>query len=200
MEQRKKKLIIIQIVFFAIGLSIIIYTYIFKEKKNSEIISLENVKKIDEQFKKNQNLTEDVFFNIKYSGLDLAGNRYILLAKEAIARKTNEELVDMKFVEVTFYFKDDTTLNVKSNSGIYNNKTLDMIFIDNVEALYEGSRLTAGKADYSNSNSFLTISDNVRVIDDKGIVAADKLLFDIKKQNLNIVSVNNKINANINLK
>ena len=200
MKQQKKKLIIIQIVFFAIGLSIIIYTYIFKEKKNSEIISLENVKKIDEQFKKNQNLTEDVFFNIKYSGLDLAGNRYILLAKEAIARKTNEELVDMKFVEVTFYFKDDTTLNVKSNSGIYNNKTLDMIFIDNVEALYEGSRLTAGKADYSNSNSFLTISDNVRVIDDKGIVAADKLLFDIKKQNLNIVSVNNKINANINLK
>ena len=200
MEQRKKKLIIIQIVFFAIGLSIIMYTYIFKEKKNSEIISLENVKKIDEQFKKNQNLTEDVFFNIKYSGLDLAGNRYILLAKEAIARKANEELIDMKFVEVTFYFKDDTTLNVKSNSGIYNNKTLDMIFIDNVEALYEGSRLTAGKADYSNSNSFLTISDNVRVIDDKGIVAADKLLFDIKKQNLNIVSVNNKINANINLK
>lgn len=200
MEQRKKKLIIIQIVFFAIGLSIIMYTYIFKEKKNSEIISLENVKKIDEQFKKNQNLTEDVFFNIKYSGLDLAGNRYILLAKEAIARKANEELIDMKFVEVTFYFKDDTTLNVKSNSGLYNNKTLDMIFIDNVEALYEGSRLTAEKADYSNSNSFLTISDNVRVIDDKGVVAADKLLFDIKKQNLNIVSVNNKINANINLK
>ena len=200
MEQRKKKLIIIQIVFFAIGLSVIMYTYFFKEKKNNEIISLENVKKIDEQFKKNQDLTEDVFFNIKYSGLDLAGNRYILLAKEATARKTNEELVDMKFVEVTFYFKDDTTLNVKSNSGLYNNKTLDMIFIDNVEALYEGSKLTAGKADYSNSNSFLTISDNVRVVDSKGTVAADKLLFDIKKQNLNIVSVNNKINANINLK
>ena len=200
MEQRKKKLIIIQIVFFAIGLSVIMYTYIFKEKKNSEIILLENVKKIDEQLKKNQELTEDVFFNIKYSGLDLAGNRYILLAKEATARKTNEELVDMKFVEVTFYFKDDTTLNVKSNSGLYNNKTLDMIFKDNVEALYEGSRLTAGKADYSNSNSFLTISDNVRVVDNKGVVAADKLLFDIKKQNLNIVSVNNKINANINLK
>ena len=200
MEQRKKKLIIIQIVFFAIGLSVIMYTYIFKEKKNSEIILSENVKKIDEQLKKNQDLAEDVFFNIKYSGLDLAGNRYILLAKEATARKTNEELVDMKFVEVTFYFKDDTTLNVKSNYGLYNNKTLDMIFKDNVEALYEGSRLTAGKADYSNSNSFLTISENVKVVDNKGVVAADKLLFDIKKQNLNIVSVNNKINANINLK
>ena len=150
--------------------------------------------------KESQDLDEDVFLNIKYSGLDLAGNRYILLAKEAVANKTNEELLDMKFVEVTFYFKDDTTLNVKSDSGLYNNKTLDMIFTDNVSAVYEGSKLTAQKADYSNSKSFLTISDNVIVTDDKGVIAADKLLFDIKKQNLNIVSINQKINANINLK
>ena len=34
----------------------------------------------------------------------------------------------MKFVEAIFYFKDDTVLNVKSNEGIYNNKTLDMKF------------------------------------------------------------------------
>ena len=200
MIDRKKKLIIIQVIFFVIGLSVVVYTYYLKEEKKSEIISLESIKKIDNQLKKSQNIDEDVFFNIKYSGLDLAGNRYILLAKEAISSKINEDLVDMKFVEVTFYFKDDTTLNVKSNLGLYNNKTLDMIFKENVVALYEDSKLTAEKADYSNSNSFLTISDNVIVTDDKGIIAADKLLFDIKKQNLNIVSVNNKINANINLK
>ena len=35
----------------------------------------------------------------------------------------------------------------------------------------------------------------------KGTMVADKLLFDIKKQTLNIASFNdNKINANINLK
>ena len=34
----------------------------------------------------------------------------------------------MKFVEAIFYFKDDTILNVKSEKGIYNNKTLDMNF------------------------------------------------------------------------
>ena len=200
MINRNKKLIIIQLIFFLIGLSVVVYTYYLKEEKQNEIVSLENIKKIDDQLKQSQNNDEDVFFNIKYSGLDLAGNRYILLAKEAKNSKINEELVDMKFVEVTFYFKDDTILNVKSNSGLYNNKTLDMIFKENVVALYEGSKLTAEKADYSNSNSFLTISDNVVIIDDKGVVAADKLLFDIKKQNLNIVSVNNKINANINLK
>ena len=62
-----------------------------------------------------------------------------------------------------------------------------MIFTGNVSAVYEGSKLTAQKADYSNSKSFLTISDNVIVTDDKGVIAADKLLFDIKKQNLNSI-------------
>ena len=43
--------------------------------------------------------------------------------------------------------------------------------------------------------------DKVRVIDTRGTVVADKLLFDIKKQTLNIASFNdNKINANINYK
>ena len=201
MIERKKKLFIIQTILFLTGISIIFYTYFEKEKKIDQLISFENKRKVANQIKNNQNPEEDVFFNIKYSGIDLAGNRYILVAKEAINNDINEELVEMKFVEVTFYFKDETTLNVKSDSGVYNNRTLDMLFEDNIKAIYEGSQLTADKADYSNSKSFLTISDNVVVNDQKGILIADKLLFDIKKQNLSIVSFNdNKINANINVK
>ena len=37
-------------------------------------------------------------------------------------------------VEAIFYFKDDTNLQVFSKSGIYNNKTLDMQFKENVKA------------------------------------------------------------------
>ena len=39
----------------------------------------------------------------------------------------------MKSVEVKFYFKDETILNVLSDSGVYNNKTLDMVFEKNVK-------------------------------------------------------------------
>ena len=38
---------------------------------------------------------------------------------------------------LVFYFKDDTILNIKSDNGIYNNKTLDMIFEKNVKADYK---------------------------------------------------------------
>ena len=107
----------------------------------------------------------------------------------------------MKFVEATFYFKDDTILYVWSNSGQYNNKTLDMIFEGDVKAKYLDSDLFAQKAQYSNSESFLIISNNVKVTDIRGTIFADKLLFDIKKKKLEIASFNkSKINANINLK
>ena len=107
----------------------------------------------------------------------------------------------MKFVTAVFYFKDDTVLEIWSENGVYNNKTLDMTFKKNVKAIYEKSELNADQAEYSSSKSFLSISGKVKVIDAKGTMFADKLLFDIKKKKLNIASFNdNKINANINLK
>ena len=148
-----------------------------------------------------QSNTGDVFFNIEYSGLDLSGNRYTLKSKEAFSNKSNSQIVNMKEVEANFYFKDDTILYIRSDNGIYNNKTLDMNFNKNVKALYEGSELSANKAEYSNSKGFLNISEKVRVKDVRGTMFADKLLFDIKKQSLNISSLNDgKINANVNLK
>jgi len=197
---RKKKLIIAQITLFVLGVLIIIFTY-YNKNQNEQIVTKENKEKIKNQLNEQNNASSDIFYEIKYSGIDLSGNRYILTSKEASSNKVNPELVDMKFVEANFYFKDNTVLNVISDEGTYNNKTLDMIFNKNVNAKYEGSKLVADKANYSNSKSYLIISDNVIVTDQKGVVTADRLLFDIKKQNLNIISLNNnKINARINMK
>ena len=200
MISRKKKLIIAQITLFLLGVLIIIFTY-YNKNQNEQIVTKENKEKNKNQLNEQKNASSDIFYEIKYSGIDLSGNRYILTSKEASSNKVNPELVDMKFVEANFYFKDNTVLNVISDEGTYNNKTLDMIFNKNVNAKYEGSKLVADKANYSNSKSYLIISDNVIVTDQKGVVTADRLLFDIKKQNLNIISLNNnKINARINMK
>ena len=178
---------------------IIFFTYTNREKPPSEkFIDKKTQEKID---KRVSNLKGDVFFDIEYTGLDLAGNRYVLISKEAISDKSNQEIIKMKYVQAIFYFKDGTELKVRSEEGVYNNKTLDMIFKKNINALYEGSELYAQRADFSNSNGYLTITEEVKVKDIRGTVVADKLLFDIKKQTLNIESFNEgKINANINLK
>ena len=194
------KLRIIQISLLVIGALIILFTYSSKNRSaKEEIIPKKTLERIKKQQKSPQD--GDVFFNIEYAGLDLNGNRYILKSEEAYTNKSNQELVNMKLVHAVFYFKDKTILNIRSKEGIYNNKTLDMIFEKNVRGVYEGSKLFSEKAVYSNSESFLTITENVKVEDIRGTMFADKLLFDIKKKELKIESFNdNKINANVSLK
>ena len=201
MIDRKKKLRFIQICLLLIGTLIILFTYTNRNKSfDDKILTEETQEKIKKQFSQ-QNQDGDIFFNIEYSGFDLEGNRYILKSKEASNSKSNQEIVNMKGVQAVFYFKDDTVLNVSSKRGTYNNKTLDMNFYESVNANYGESQLFAEKAEYSNSKSFLIISENVKVKDIRGTMVADRLLFDIKKQTLNIESFNEgKINANINLK
>lgn len=197
---RIKKLRIIQFSLLALGSLIIIFTYFNKANNTKKIISSKIEEKVRDQVKQ-EDIDGNVFYNVEYSGLDLEGNRFILKSKEARNTKENMEIVIMKNVVGNFYFKNGNILNITSNAGIYNNKTLDMIFKDQIIALYEGSELRAQKAEYSNSGSYITITENVKVSDAKGVIVADELYFDIKDQTLNIQSFdNNKINANLNLK
>ena len=199
--ERKKKLRFLQLLLLLVATLIIVFTY---SKRDSElqdkIISKETEKKIQKQIA-SQSEDGDIFFNIEYTGLDLAGNRYILKSEEAFSKKSNQEIVELKIVEAAFYFKDNTVLKIYSNTGKYNNKTLDMSFFGDVKALYEDSRLFAQKAEYSNSKSYLEISEKVKINDTKGTMVADKLFFDIKKQTLNIASFEDKkVNTNIVVK
>jgi len=197
MIDRKKKLRLIQFFLLFFGLLIIYLTYYNKEiTTEKEGIS----KKIEKKNTEDGSEKKDVFFNIEYSGFDLQGNRYSLKSEEAYFDELDQSIVYMKIVDAVFYFKDDTILYVKSNKGIYNNKTLDMKFEKSVKANYLNSQLFAEKAEYSNSKSFLSIYENVRINDIQGNLIADKLLFDITSQKLDITSFSNgKINANVNL-
>tara|TARA_B100000989_G_scaffold298755_1_gene289626 strand:+ start:1609 stop:2214 length:606 start_codon:yes stop_codon:yes gene_type:complete len=201
MTKRKKKLRIIQISLFFISALIIIFTYSEKDiSRNEIIVSTKNKEVIKDNLSKSEQ-PGDIFYNIEYSGFDLSGNRYILKAEEANNSKTDQDFVFMKKVNAIFYFKDQTVLEVWSDSGKYNNRTLDMYFNKNVKALYEKSELFAQNALYSNSKGVLKITDDVLVSDEKGAIKADELLFDIKKQTLDINSFsNNKINAKVNIK
>ncbi len=201
MIERKKRLKLIQLFLLIFSLLIIYLTYYNKaDKKGEEIISKSIKDKIEQQVSDDPSKDGDIFFNIEYTGLDLNGNRYILKSDEAFLDDISPEIVYMKTVHAIFYFKDSTVLKIWSDKGIYNNKTFDMDFEKNVRAEYLESKLFAGKASYSNSNNYLSIFENVKINDISGNLIADKLLFDIGDQKLDISSFNNgKINANLNL-
>ena len=201
MTKRKKKLLLTQIFLIIFSLVIIFYTYNYKNKSTNEEIISKSLQKEIEKNLSDDNENSDVFFNIEYSGIDLSGNRFMLKSKEARTDKEKENLVLMKDVIGKFYFKDDTTLDIVSAQGVYNNKTLDIVFIGNVSALYKEGKLFAQRAEYNNSKNYLKLTEDVHILDIKGEMFADELFFDIKKKTLDIASYNNnKIDSNINLK
>ena len=199
MTYRKKIIRIAQTSFLIIGLIIIFFTYFNKKKTMDKEVNIPQ-QMINEQIL-NSDTNEDIFLDIEYSGIDLSGNRYILKSKEAYNDKSLENIINMKGVTSNFYFKDDTTLIITSDRGQYNNKTLDMVFIGNIKAIYQGSELYAERAEYYNGQNFLIVSEDVKIVDFRGTMNADKLIVDITKQKMEISSLNNKkINANMNVK
>ena len=201
MIDRKKKLKIIQSFLLILAILIIYLTYYDKQIDNEEeIISSAIKEKVKKQINTSESGVNEIFFNVEYNGLDLNGNRYILKSKEAYLDEKKEEIVYMSEVNAVFYFKDNTVLYISSDKGIYNNKTLNMNFDTNVKAEYLNSKLFAEKAEYSNTENYLSIYGDVRINDIKGNLIADKLFFDITKEQLDITSFNDdKINANVNL-
>ena len=77
MIRRKKKLIIAQVTLFLLGVLIIIFTY-YNKNQTEQIVTKENKEKIKNQLNEQNNTSSDIFYEIKYSGIDLSGNRYIL--------------------------------------------------------------------------------------------------------------------------
>ena len=127
MIDRKKKLRFIQFFLLFIGLIIIYFTYYYKETNIEEgIISKTAKDKVNKEIQKDSLNESDVFYNIEYTGLDLNGNRYVLKSEEAQLDELKSEIIYMKIVNAIFYFKDNTTLYVWADEGIYNNKTFDM--------------------------------------------------------------------------
>ena len=92
-------------------------------------------------------------------------------------------------------------VTIQSDEAIYNNKTLDIEFFGKVLGNYLNSKLFAQNANYSNSKGYISVSNDVKIIDPKGTIFAKKLLFDTKAKTLKITSnKNDKVKANINLK
>jgi LPS export ABC transporter protein LptC len=197
MINRNRKLRFIQFILLIFGLLIIYLTYYNKTNDDMDKIVSETLKKSVEESSPNN---KETFSNIEYTGLDLNGNRYLLKSEEAYLDEINKEIVHMLRVDATFYFKDNTRLFIEADEGNFNNKTLDMMFKKNVEADYLDSKLFAEKAEYLNTENSLKVYENVRIKDKSGDLIADKLVFDITSQELNITSfANGKINANLNL-
>ena len=190
MISRKKKLFIIQLTIFFVASTLLYKTY--QDRKEEPVVQVEA------QTDPNVNSFND----IEYSGFDLNGNRYVLQAEKADFKTETPELINMKIVFAKFYLKDNTILSVTSDLGLYNNKTLDIEFKDNVKADYSTHTLLSDLLSYSNLNAKLIATGNVRGKSlDKGEFFSDNLEYNLTDKTLNFsMSGTKQVNVKINEK
>jgi len=180
---RKKNILLIQITIFLIALALLYNTYREKKKESETFVRIKTETSSD----------TNSFTNIEYSGFDLAGNRYVLKAGQADFKTEKPELINMKIVVAKFYLKDGTVLMVVSDSGLYNNLTLDMKFNKNVKVDFLTHVLLSDSLSYSNSNAKLIATGNVRGESiEKGEFSADNVEYDLMDKTLNLSMFGNK--------
>ena len=140
------------------------------------------------------------FTDIEYSGFDLRGNRYVLRSGDASFKTATPEIINMTDVNAIFYLADNTQLTVISDKGIYNNISLDMEFIKNVQSDYLTNTLFSDRLIYSNSDAKLVVTGNVRGESiEKGEFSADNVEYDLDDKSLNFSMFGNK-QVNVKLK
>ena len=190
MTSRKKNLFLIQLTIFIVAAALLYNTY---RNKNKET---ENFVKIEVETKPGTNY----FTDIEYTGFDLTGNRYELMAGQADFKTETPELVNMKNVTAKFYLKDSTVLTVASDEGLYNNVTLDMDFKKNVKAEYLTHILLSDLLSYSNSNAKLIATGNVHGESiEKGEFSADSVEYNLQDKALSFSMFGSK-QVNVKLK
>ena len=136
MINRGKKLRLIQFTLLIVGIIIVLFTYLGNNQSAKKNLLKIPKKKIESNQKEGSLDNANIFYNIEYAGFDLSGNRYVIRSQKAETNQANQNKIYMTGVKAIFYFKNNKNLIIDSNSGIYNNKTLDMIFSENILKLF----------------------------------------------------------------
>ena len=183
MISRKKNIILIQITIFLIATFLLFNTYRDEDGAVKEVVKIKTI----------SDPNANNFTDIEYSGFDLSGNRYVLRAGTANFKTEIPESINIENVVANFYLKDGSILNVISDEGLYNNKTLDMEFRKNVKSVYLDNTLLSEQLNYSNTDSKLLVSGNVRGESvEKGKFFADNVEYDLKDKTLDFSMFGNK--------
>ncbi len=194
MTYRKKRLFIIQSLLLITAL-ILLYLFYYKDDINNKTKEEAKI-----QNEKLESLNETNYFeDVEYKGIDANGNRYLLRSNIASFSEKNPELVNMIGMNATFYFKDGKILTVTGKRGMYNNKTNDMEFREEVRVVQAENKIFADNLDYFNVKKLIKVYGNVQGESLDGNFTSDILNLNINNQSVDFLMDNNeqvKINLN----
>ena len=169
---------IIQITLVFLGLLLILSTYfLYPKVKERKFIE---EKSIIKEESKVAGTKDNYFENVEYKGLYKINNQFVVKSEEAIISNDEPDIVNMTNMRVVIDMQDGRIIVITSDKGIYNKRTYDCYFVDNVKATDEKTVLLSDNIDLLATKDAASVYNNVIITSKKGSLVADKVDYDFE--------------------
>ena len=208
---------IIQVILFAFGLLIFIFTYLsFFQKTNSNYLneterlekSLEqslDMKKIVKKDKDNDSVIEEdknasnIISDLSYKNIDHKGNIFNINSK---ITKIFEDKKDLNFMEVVvcrIFLLDGSVIEIFSDKAIYNTINYNTEFVGNVHVVEDENKITSNNLDFIFDKNLITIYNDVKYKGYNKFLTADKVDINLLNHKVNVYMYDkmSKVKANL---
>ena len=208
---------IIQIILFAFGLLIFIFTYLsFFQKTNSNYLneterlekSLEqslDMKKIVKKDKNNDSVIEEdknasnIISDLSYKNIDHKGNIFNINSKITKIFEDKEDLNFMEVVVARIFLLDGRVIEIFADKAIYNTTNYNTEFVGNVLVVEDENKITSNNLDFIFDKNLITIYNNVKYKGYNKFLTADKVDINLLNHKVNVYMYDkmSKVKANL---
>ena len=181
-----KKTLQFFILFIIIVLGIFFYNNYLKEDTKVENIELlEELKKEKEGEPKEvqNNLIKNLKYDVKFEN----NSQYSISADfSELTYIDGDEIVNMTGVKAIIIDENNFLIIITSNQAVFNNKTYNTIFSENVKINYLKNEISSEKLELDFDKNIVTISDNVIYEGIQGFVKTDNIKIYLLTKNIEI--------------
>ena len=144
---------------------------------------------------KNNNIVEKnitKFTNVEYKTSDESGRNYVTKGKEAYLNKDQPNLIKLNDVHSFTKLNDGSTLNVRANKANYYKKSKNIKYYENVRILNNDGVIEADIANFLADKNLIRLEKNVIYKDKKNTVKGDVAELNTITNNLQIFMLKEK--------
>ena len=151
------------IFYFLISLTLIVllyimgYYYLNSEKKSPSYQEDKSSIKPSVSEKKEKNFIE----NIIYTSTDTGGNKYQIESETGRFDEKDEELILMNNVKAYILLSDNTKIFIVSKKAIYNNRTNDTVFSEDIKISYINHKIFCEELNFMFTKNLMSLKENI---------------------------------------
>lgn len=163
--------------------------YIFQNKGTIKIDDTKNISLSKNSSDSSFGTTK--FTDVEYKISSQNNHEYITKGNEAFITKSKPNLIQLNIVNSFTTLKDGSVLNIKSDKAIYNKKTNNIKYYQNVVMTNKNKIITSDVANFFSNKNLIKL-ERVKYKDEKNLIKGDVVKFNTTTNNLEIHMKNKK--------